>query len=63
MIWEKEVFEDAIIHFNNADFDYLDKLLPPSPKNELIDHKILEKYRMVYMSERSVPDQITNETN
>jgi hypothetical protein len=54
MIWEKEVFEDTIIHFNNADFDYLDRLLPPS--NEKIDHKILQKYRMVYMSERSVPD-------
>lgn len=61
MIWEKEVFEDAIINFNNANFDYLDKLLPP--QNELIDHAILKKYRMVYMSERSVPDQITDETN
>ncbi len=28
-----------------------------------MDHKILQQYKLVYMSERSVPDQITNETN
>jgi hypothetical protein len=54
MIWEKEVFEDAVSHFNNADFDYLDKLLPKT--NEYVDHKVLNQYKMVYMCERSVPD-------
>ncbi|CAD8070438.1 unnamed protein product [Paramecium primaurelia] len=60
--WEKEVWMDTLDALNKRDYaklyKYYDKSLMPAPREQLLD-----QYRVAFMAERSVSDEIDDETN
>ena len=61
-LWEKDVWIDSLDALNKRDYaklyKYYDKSLMPPPRESVLDN-----YKVAFMAERSVSDEIDNETN
>lgn len=61
-LWERDVWMDTLEAYNNRDYEklyyYYDSDLMDKPSEFDLD-----KYKVVFMAERSVSDEIDDETN
>lgn len=58
-VWEKDVFEDTINKFNDGTLNYSFFL----PNETIVPSNRTKKVKITYLAERSIPDELVEETN
>lgn len=59
-LWELEVYMQTMQKYNERDYDWLSAHYHGEWK--MPTHKSLDRYKVVYLSERSIPDELDDET-